>query len=284
MLAFAKDITQNKPTHPEESKYPQLKEYMEYQRKLNHERLVYHALDEAKNLLHEIMDDKDQEKQKSRLEKVFPFSHEFANADTLLLMLRKLINAHNSTNNWYRMNQYYFALVYDCIERFLKEYNQLVKEQPEKAKEYNVSEGVEVDFDDWIQLYFQGLDFCLGKKINYVHFVFMRRNATIAEAISVEMKGGKTKEAALEAIKDDFGIDPSATKIILGKSLDHKDLELFYTSVENPIYASLHDANTGFMDEETLLDHSYFLAHQLKGLSEGEAASMFEEMEKVSEQ
>ena len=48
MLAFAKDITQNNPNHPEESKNSELKEYMDYQRTLNHERLIYHALDEAK--------------------------------------------------------------------------------------------------------------------------------------------------------------------------------------------------------------------------------------------
>ena len=48
MLAFAKDITQNQPKTSKESDNDELKQYMEYQRKLNHERLVYHALDYAK--------------------------------------------------------------------------------------------------------------------------------------------------------------------------------------------------------------------------------------------
>ena len=226
--------------------------------------------------------DEETEKQKEQLKKLFPFSHEFTNPDNLLLMLRKLINAQNSANNWYQLNQYYFALVYDCVERFLETYNNLLKKEPEKAKAYDVSDGVEVDFDDWVQLYFHGLDFTLGKKTRYPHFVFMRRNSAILEAMSAEMKGGKTKEAALEAIKDEFGIDPAAIKIILGTPLDHKDLELFYTSVENPIYANLYDSSAGFMDEEALIDHAYFMAHQLKGLSEKEAALLFEEIEKVT--
>jgi hypothetical protein len=45
MLAFAKDITIKDPNHPEEAKNSELKEYMNYQRSLDHERLIYHALD-----------------------------------------------------------------------------------------------------------------------------------------------------------------------------------------------------------------------------------------------
>lgn len=287
MLAFAKDISRKNPTHPEESQFPQLKTYMDYQRKLNHDRLVYHSLDDAKSLLGEIIEASDgsEEKLKERLRKGFPAAHEFADADKLLLMLRKLINAQNSTNNWYRMNEYFFALVYDCVERFLKIYNNLVREQSEKAREYNISDGVEVDFDDWILLYFHNLDFLLEKPSSYVHFIFKKRNITISEALSAQIKGGKSKESALEAIKDDFGIDPCAIKIILQTPLNHKDLELFYTSVENPIYEDLYDSNSsaGFMDGESLSDHSYFLAHQLKGLSEEEAFTVFQEIERLSQ-
>lgn len=287
MLAFAKDISRKNPTHPEESQFPQLKEYMEYQRKLSHDRLVYHSLDDAKSFLREIIDESegDEEKLKDLIKKGFPVSCEFTDADTLMLMLRKLINAQNSTNNWYRLNEYFFALVYDCVERFLRKYNCLVREQSEKAKEYNISEGVEVDFDDWTLLYFHNLDFLLEKQSGYVHFVFKKRNASIREAMSAQIKGGKSKESALEEIKDDFGIDPCAIKIILQATLNPKDLELFYISVENPIYEELYDSNSsaGFMDEESLADHSYFMAHQLKGLSEEDALSVFQEMERLSQ-
>ena len=36
MLAFALDITQNKPANPKESENDEIKQYMDYQRKLNH--------------------------------------------------------------------------------------------------------------------------------------------------------------------------------------------------------------------------------------------------------
>ena len=42
MLAFAKDITKKISSHPEEDKNSELKEYLDYHRALNHERLIYH--------------------------------------------------------------------------------------------------------------------------------------------------------------------------------------------------------------------------------------------------
>ncbi|MCH7651146.1 MAG: phage integrase SAM-like domain-containing protein [Nitrospinae bacterium] len=82
----------------------------------------------------------------------------------------------------------------------------------------------------------------------------------------------------------DFNIEDDAVKILSNKTIDPKDLELFYTSAENPIYEFLYDSSSedGFLDGECLLDHSYFLGHQLKGLSEVEAESVFSEIERLS--
>lgn len=276
MLAFAKDITKKNTIHPDESNSADLKAYMEYHRKLNHELLVYHSLDHAKTYLQKKLEEigGDKKKANSYLEKAFPFSSQFAGADTVLLMLRKLINGHNSTNNWYRMNAYYFALVYDCMERFIKVYNRLLKDSPEKAREYTISAGTEVDFDDWVQLYFHELDFMIGKTPVYPHYVFSKRNKSIAKSIDKEMQNGKTREDALLALKDDFGIDPSSVKVILGKRIEEEAMELFYTSVENPIYEALYQSEeAGYAEGETLIEYSYFLSFHLKGLSEEEAES-----------
>ncbi|MBI4384080.1 MAG: hypothetical protein HY579_08625 [Nitrospinae bacterium] len=285
MLALAKDITQSSHAHPEEASLPRLKEYMDYQRKLRHDLVIYHSLDHAKTDLRKNMDEcgDGQDKLAGYLRRAFPFSHDTTGADTLLLMLRKLINAQNSTNNWYRLNQFYFAALYDCVERFVKIYNKLVKEQPAKAREYNLSDGVEIDFDDWVSLYFHNLDFMLGKKPAYLHYVFTRRNEAIEEAVVANMKGGKSKKEALEAIKGDFDIDPDTIKIVLGERMEHKDQELFYTSAENPIYENLYDPNSAsnVMDDEAPIDRSYFLAHILKGMSRQEADSIVNDLEKT---
>ena len=91
MLAFAKDITQNKPQHPRENQDTKLKQYMDYQRKLNHSRIVYHCLRHAKKQLQEKLQSakSDSYTLETELNQSFPISHKFAEAETLLVMLKK---------------------------------------------------------------------------------------------------------------------------------------------------------------------------------------------------
>ncbi len=286
MLAFAKDITQREPIHPEEDKNSKLKEYMGYQRRISHEKLIYHSLDHAKNYLQKTINDLrgDENKLKAYLVKAFPVSQRYTDSDTLMLMLRKLVNAHNATNNWYRLNRFYFGLVYDAMNRFVQIYNRLVREAPEKSDEYGITDQLEIDFDDWVRLFFHDLDFLIGQSLPHVHFTFRRRNGAIEALIQKEMDSGKSRQEAVEKAAKEFTIEEDAVNILLDKIIDQKDLELFYTSRENPIYEFLYDtaSEEGFFDGESLIDHSYFLAHQLKGLSKGEAESVVSEIERLS--
>lgn len=286
MLAFAKDITQKDPDHPEEDQNPKLKEYMSYQRRINHEKLIYHSLDHAKSYLQKTINDMrgDENKLKAYLEKAFPVSHRYANSDTVMLMLRKLLNAHNASNNWYRLNRFYFGLVYDAMNRFIQIYNRLVKEAPEKSEEYGITDRLEIDFDDWVRLYFHDLDFLIGQPLPYVHFTFRQRNRAIENYIQKKIDEGTPRKEAIDAAAKEFNIEDDAVAIYQNTAIDQKSLELFYTSAENPIYEFLYDtaSEEGFQDGECLLDHSYFLSHQLMGLSEKEAESVVSEIEKLS--
>jgi hypothetical protein len=269
MLAFAKDITQNQPKTSKESDNDELKQYMEYQRKLNHERLVHHALDYSKTHLQlNIQKSEGDDKRLGEyLQGAFPISCRFADAETILLLLRKLGNGHNASNNWYRMNAYYHSLVYDSMKRFVKIYNQLVLEDPEKAKEYGISDGVQVDFDDWAYLYFPDLDFHIGQDLGYTHYPFAKRNKAIEDEINDLIKAGSSREEAFKAVKDQYEMDDVSIKVLLGKPISPEDMELFFTSVENPIYEALtesEDGRWGMMDGESLLDHSYYMGSHLK--------------------
>ena len=291
MLAFAKDISQNDLKHPEEDKNSELKQYMDYQRSLNHERIVYHALEQAKNDLQQKIQSAqgDQKKLSTYLKHTFPISHPFGEPDTIMLMLRKLINGHNSSNNWYRMNSYYYALVYDCIKNFVSYYNQLIQKRSEKLADYQISEGMEIDFDDWVNLYFPDLDFHIGKKLEATHYPFAKRNKAIQDDLEKEMATGKSLEEALKAISEDFEIDEVSILVLLNKPIIQKHLELFYTSVENPIYEYLNpmqEGRWGLMDGESLLDHAYYLGSQLKvwvWRKREEAEEVMDEISKLQE-
>ena len=267
MLAFVLDITQNKPSNSKENENGEVKQYMDYQRKLNHINLVKHSLDYAKNQLQEHIDSSESEKLSEFLKSIFPISHQFADVETLMLMLRKLMNSQNSSNNWYRMNSFYHAVVFESMQEFVKFYNQLLVESPEKAKDFGVSEGTEVDFEDWSYLYFQDMDFHIGKSLSYTHYPFAKRNKTIEEKWQEKINEGKSKAEALKAIQADYEIDDTSMKILLGQKISPPDLELLYTSVENPIYEALtevEDGRWGVMDGESLLDHTYYMGAHLK--------------------
>jgi len=269
MLAFAKDITQSNPKHSQEDQNPELREYMDYQRKLNHERLVYHSLDHAKTELQGKIESAKGESDKlaEYLQQAFPLSHEFADADTLMLMLRKMINSHNAPDDWYRMNSYYYALTFDCMKWFIEIYNQLVRESPEKAHGYQASEEVEIDFDDWSELYFPDLDFHIGKELNTTHYPFAKRNKDIAEELNKKMEGGESREEALQALKESYEIDEVSINVLLNKPISEKDLELFYTSVDNPIYDYLNQKKEGSweaLDGDSLMDQAYSMGSHLK--------------------
>ena len=267
MLAFVLDITQNKPANSKENENDEVKQYMDYQRKLNHINLVKHSLEYAKNQLQENIDSSESEKLSQFLKNIFPISHQFADVETLMLMLRKLMNSQNSSNNWYRMNSFYHAVVFESMKEFVTFYNLLLVESPERAKDLSVSEGTEVDFEDWSYLYFQDMDFHIGKSLSYTHYPFAKRNKTIEGKWREGINEGKSKAEALKAIQADYEIDDTSVKILLGQKISPPDLELLYTSVENPIYEALtevEDGRWGVMDGESLLDHTYYMGAHLK--------------------
>tara|TARA_B100000686_G_scaffold256093_1_gene267689 strand:- start:1064 stop:1954 length:891 start_codon:yes stop_codon:yes gene_type:complete len=287
MLAFAKDITQDPPKHPEEEKNSELKEYMDYQRKLNHERIIYHSLDYAKNLLQDKIQMGAKDDLQKFLETSFSFSGFLIGAGGILQMLRKLINGHNSTNNWYRMNPFYHAVVYDAMRSFLNHYNGVILNTQKDAEVYDISEGVEIDFNDWVYLFFPDLDFHIGRELLANHYPFAKRNRAIEEKIEQGMQEGRSRKEALEAIQDYFEIEEATIRLLCGEKMGEKDMELFYTSVENPIYEYLtpqQEGNWGQMEGESLLEQAYYLGSNLKvwvWRKPEEAAMAMEELEKT---
>ena len=177
-------------------------------------------------------------------------------------------------------------LLFQIFNMYHRIYNRLAQESPEKAAEYRVSEGVQVDFDDWVHLYFPDLDFHIGKQLGYTHYPFAKRNAAIEEELNKKISGGTSREEALADLKKDYEIDDLSIKFLLGQKISPKDQELFYTSRENSIYEYLthgEEGRWGLMDGESLMDHDYYLGSQLKvwvWRKQGEVESIMNEIEK----
>ena len=198
---------------------------------------------------------------------MFPLSHSLADPDTLMFMLKKLYGGHNVANRWYKMNSYYQALTYDCMNRFIKFYNQLVQDSSEALKDYTVSDGVEIDFADWTYLYFNNLDFHIGRDLGYTQYPFAKRNQAIGDEISKRIQGGSSFEEALITLKGKYEMEDSSIKVLLGHKIGKKDLELFYTPAKNSIYGYLIENQKGSwetLDGESLLDQAYGVGSRLK--------------------
>ena len=243
---------------------------MNYQRALDHERLIYHALDYSKIELQNSMTKFQGKKEKidDYLKNNFSISYlSIKSADTVIFMLRKLINGHNSSNNWYRMNAYYYALVYDCMKSFISFYNTIIQKNPEKVDEFKISNGIEIDFDDWVHLFFPDLDFHVGKNLEGSQYPFAKRNKAIEENIAKEVKAGKPFEEALQSVKEKHDIEDASIDFLKNKEISKDNIELFYTSAENPIYEYLterEDGSWGAVEGESLLDQAYYLGSTLK--------------------
>ncbi|MFQ5443118.1 MAG: hypothetical protein ACE5EK_00750 [Nitrospinales bacterium] len=269
MLAFAKDITLAEPHHPEETQDAELKQYMDYQRKLNHKRLVYYALEHGMNLLKLVIKKarKTPETLDQLMETDFPNAHRCADPDTLKDMLKKLADGHSSTTQWYRMNLYFDGLVYDCVKSFLEHYNQILVDSPGRAEVYYLSEGEAIDFDDWVYLFFNNLDFHIGKAMTNAHYPFAKRNQAIEKEIEKAQKEGQSFKEALTGLQKEFQIDEVSIRMLLGQPAGDQDLEMLHTPLKNPIYDFLNEkqeGSWGAMDGESVMDQSYAMGAQLK--------------------
>ena len=126
---------------------------------------------------------------------------------------------------------------------------------------------VKCDEPFYAVLYFPDLDFHIGKELNATHYPFAKRNKAIAEELDKKIENGESREEALQALKYSYEIDETSINLLLNKPINEKDLELFYTSVENPIYDYLNQKKEGSweaLDGDSLMDQAYAMGSHLK--------------------
>jgi hypothetical protein len=269
MLAFAKDITDRRPRHIGEDQDSKLNQYMDYQRKLNNVGIVNHSLKYGKDNLKEAIHAAkvNPKTLEEYLAKNFPCSSRFADASTLLSMIKKMHRGHNNSSEWYKMNPFYLALFFDCLHLFVIFYNQLIQDTSKLVEDYTISGGAEIDFEDWTYLYFNDLDFHIGVQLNAERYPFSKRNHAIEEAVEKEIGEGKSQKEAYQKVKSEFEMDKVSIKVVLGQKIGSEDLELFHTPIKNPIYEYLRENQKGSWDSiegESLMDQAYSVGSRLK--------------------
>jgi hypothetical protein len=240
MLIFAKDIGKRDHKHELEDKLPELKQYMEYQRKLFPYTVVRAGLDLAYKELDDILDfiengyrpPEDSSRReyptdvnqwyKSR----FPWSSAFLKMEEMHFALVVLVKAMDSFGTNEKINAYHWSVLYDSVHNIIQVYNDLIQNDPGNSRDIHLSNAVEVNFDDFINNYWPDLDFMVFSQADYPHARHQERKNLLEEEIKDIMSEGIEPLVALEKLDHPFKLDQATLKLLRRDPVDTRQLEL----------------------------------------------------------
>jgi len=240
MLIFAKDISNRDHKHARESDDSKLKAYMEYQRKLFPYTIVRAGLDLAYKELDDILLYQDNDQQpppdSSRKEYPadiphwyktrFPWSSAFLKMEDMHFALVTMVKAMDSFRTEETLNSYHLAVLYDAVHNIVEIYNGLLKQNADQARDIHLSSGIEVSFDDFINNYWQNLDFMILSQPDFPHAVRIGRNREIEEDIKNLMADGVEPLKALETIASTFHLHATTLAMLRRDPVKTDDLNL----------------------------------------------------------
>jgi hypothetical protein len=240
MLIFAKDIGKRDHKHVLEDKLPELKQYMEYQRKLFPYTIVRAGLDLAYKELDDILDfiengyrpNEDSSRReypadinqwyKSR----FPWSSAFLKMEEMHFALVVLVKAMDSFGTHEKVNAYHWSVLYDSVHNIIQVYNDLVQNDPSNSRDIHLSNVVEVNFDDFINNYWPDLDFMTFSQADYPHAHHQERKKLLEEAIKDIMSEGVEPLVALGKLDHPFILEDTTLKLLRRDPVETRFLEL----------------------------------------------------------
>jgi hypothetical protein len=240
MLIFAKDIGKRDHKHALEEKLPELKQYMEYQRKLFPYTVVRAGLDLAYKELDDILDFIENgyrpPKNSSRLEYPtdvnlwykcrFPWSSAFLKMEDMHFALVVLVKAMDSFGTHEKANAYHWTVLYDSVHNIIEVYNDLVRNDPGNSRDIHLSNSVEVNFDDFINNYWPNLDFMTFSQADYPHAYHQERKNLLEEEIKDVMSEGIEPLSALEKLDYPFKLEDITLKLLKRDPVETRFLEL----------------------------------------------------------
>ncbi len=228
MLIFAKDITQRDHKHAHEDRDPQLKAYMEYQRRLFPYTFVRAGLDLAYKELDDILNYIDNDHQPPAdstrrdfpadipawYRDRFPWSAAFLDMESMHAALVHLIQAMDSFRTEEIPNTYHLAVLYDSVHNIVVLYNALLAESEGDARNIHLSQNVPVHFDDFINNYWPHLHFMILSKPDFPHTPLLKKNQDIETRIQTLLGDGSEPLEALDIAGKEFGLADSSLALL----------------------------------------------------------------------
>ena len=268
MLIFAKDISNRDHKHSREPQYPELKAYMEYQRKLFPYTIVRAGIDLAYKELDDILAYIDNYCQpppdSSRKEYPadtqlwyrarFPWASSFLKMEDMHFALVTMVKAMDSFRTEEIPNAYHMAILYDAVHNIVTVYNSLLQENPSQARDIHLSSDVPVSFDDFVNNYWPHLDFMILSQPDFPHAAHMQRNREIEEEIKDLMADGIEPLKALEQTAGKFDLQYTTLALLSRDTVKTEYLDLKSELQRQETYAGLYKDSDG---KVTVIDASY---------------------------
>lgn len=278
VLIFAKDIRKRDHHHAREEDSPELKAYMDYQRKLFPYTVVRAGLDFAYKEIDDIllyMDNGNQPPPGAQRETFpedipgwfkfrFPWTGAFMTLEDMHGLLVKLIKAMDSFRTLETANTWHWAVLYDTTHNIVEFYNEVLRTNYNVARDIHLSNNIEVLFDDFINNYWPHLDFMVLSKPDYPHARLLERNAGIEAYLRDRMAGGASPLPALEEAAAKFQFHPGALELLRRDSLSPALADLAAGTNDDDPYSHLYEplppgeaqAGLAVIDAEYTLNHA----------------------------
>jgi hypothetical protein len=213
---------------------------MEYQRKLFPYTVVRAGLDLAYKEIDDIMNFIDNDYQpledSSRREypadvkqwytNRFPWTSAFLKMEDMHFTLVTLVKVMDSFRTHESASAYHWPVLYDSVHNIIQVYNSLIRDDPGNSRDIHLSNGAEVNFDDFINNYWFDLDFMVFSQADYPHARHQERKNSMEENIKEGMAEGMEPLAALEKLDRRFKLDEAALKLLRRDPVETRFLEL----------------------------------------------------------
>ena len=256
MLIFAKDIGERDHKHARESENPALREYMEYQRKLFPYTVIRAGLDLAYKELDDILNyiDNDHQQPEGSMREdypsdipdwyrqQFPWSGSFMEMEDMHSLLVLLIKAMDSFRTYERGNTYHWTVLYDTTRNITKVYNELLSADPAHARDIQLSQGVEVNFEDFVNNYWPHLEFMILSKPDFAHTRLMEHVQQVEDFVKQRMAEGEAPLSALEQAQKQYNLDPATLSLLRRDTISPEQATLETFPLKESPFESLYQA------------------------------------------
>lgn len=120
----------------------------------------------------------------------------------------------DSFRTYERGNTFHWTALYDSTRNIVKVYNELLSADPAHARDIQLSQGVEVNFEDFINNYWPHLEFMILSKPDFVHTRLMERVLQVEDYVKEHMAEGEAPLAALEQAGKKYDLDPATLPLL----------------------------------------------------------------------